>query len=179
MAATVSTRELSGAGPTPTTITTLFFQTIDQVASDSTNILMRPLAGNNYSFWKTMYLNAESTPVTQINNVKVWSDGTIGWTGITYNIANETPVIGSYVQASGTIGLTGDALINANHPAITGVTNIETYATEGSAKTVPGSISNPDVGQISNLIIVQLIIGTSAIPGDLSSEVLTWGYDET
>jgi hypothetical protein len=178
MAATVSTRELNGAGPTPTTVTTIYHQTVDQSAQDNTNILMRPLAGSNYSYWKTIYLNCVTTPVTQINNVKFWSDGAIGWTDITYNIGDETPVIGSYDQATGTAGSTGDEVV-ANHAAITGVTDIETYAAEGSAKTITGSIANPNVGQISSLVILQLTIGTSAVAGTLSSETLTWGYDET
>lgn len=181
MAATVSTRELNGAGPTPTTVTTIYHQTVDQSAQDVTNILMRPLAGNKYSYWKTIYLNCVTTPVTQINNVKIWSDGSVGWADITYNIGDETLILGDYEQATGTAGSTGDYLLDGvdGHGGITGVTNIETYAAEGSGKTITGSISNPNVGQISNLVILQLTIGTSAVAGTLASEPLTWGYDET
>lgn len=178
MAATVNTREFNGSAPgTPTTIGTLYLQTIDQSGESGSALLMKPTAGNYYSYWKTVYLNCETSPVTQINNIKLFSDGTIAWTDIVLYVGDETPVLGSYAQATGTQGLTGVEMV-ANHAAISGRTDMTTYVT-GSPKDISGSISNPDTGQISNLVVLQAELGTSAVAGPLSGEVLTWRYDET
>jgi len=176
MAATVNVRELNGVAPgTPITITMLYFQTSDQSAQDATNILMKPLAGSYYSFWKTIFLNCESSPVTAINNVKFYSPGSISWTDIILYVGNETP--STYEQALGTIGLTGTEMV-AGHSGITAKTAITTY-TSGSPKSVSGSIVNPNTGRISGNVILQATIGTAAVAGALSSVTLTWRYDET
>lgn len=178
MAATINTRELNGVSPgTPTTVTAVYLQTIDKVTSDATNILMRPLAGNYYSFWKTLYLNAETSPVTEINNVRIYGPGSF-WPAddVALYVGDETPVIGNYAQSTGTEGQSGNELV-ANHPAITTKTDFANY-TSVSPKSVSGSISNPDTGQISDLVLFQAILGTSAEPGTLSSKTITWIYDE-
>ncbi len=177
MAAIVNTQELNGApAGTPTTVTTIYLQTVDQAAQDANNPMIRPLSGVNYSFWKTIYLNAATTPTTQINNVKIYSDGAIGWTGVTLYVGNETPVPG-YEQATGTVGTTGTEMV-AGHGGITGRTSMATF-TSPSPKTVTGSITNPSTGRISNLVILQTELATTAAPGVLATETLTWRYDET
>lgn len=176
MAATVNTRQLNGSTPgTPTTVAAIYMQTSEQAAQDATNILMRPLAGNYYSFWMTVYLNAESSPVTTINNIKIYSDGSIPWTGVTLYVGDETT--STYVQATGTVGQTGNEM-TASHAQISGRTNMNTY-TSGSPKSVSGSISNPNTGRISDYVVFQCEISTGATPGALSGETLTWRYDET
>ncbi len=176
MAATVNTRQLNGTTPgSPSTIAAIYMQTSEQAAQDTTNILMRPLAGNYYSFWMTVYLNAESSPVTTINNVKIYSSGASPWTGVTLYVGDETT--STYVQATGTVGQTGSEMV-ANHGQITARTDMNTY-TSGSPKSVSGSISNPNTGRISDYVVLQCEVGTGATPGPLTGQTLTWRYDET
>ncbi len=177
MPATVSIHELNGPAPgTATAITTLYFQTTDSPTQDLTKPLVKPDSGSNYSYWKSIYLNADTSPDNRIDNVKFYSDGSIDWPGCTLWVADETPDLSSYAQATGTEGVTGDEM-TANHPAVTSKTDMATY-TQSSPKSIPGSIDNPNTGPITSLVILQVEVTDAASAGDLPTEVLTFQYDE-
>lgn len=167
MAATVSVKQANSTGPTSTTITNLRFNTDDTVNPGTTNPLVRPAAGTNYSYEKTVYLNADTTPSNTINNVKIYSDGAIGWTGCTLKIGAR----GTYSQATGTPGTTGNVSTLAT-------TDIQRY-TSGAPKALTGSITNPSTGRISDYVVMQVAITNSAVAGTLPAETLTFQYDET
>ena len=84
-----------------------------------------------------------------------------------------------YVAATGTPGTSGDEIV-ANHAGITGVTDAFSY-TSGSTKSVSisesGSIINAS-GESTDYLVFQMAVGTSASPGNLSNETLTFRYDE-
>lgn len=167
MAATVVVKQSVGAGPTNTTITNLRFNTDDTVNPGTTNPLVKPAAGTNRSYWKTVYLNADTSPSGTINNVKIYCDGTIGWTGCTLFLGDTA----TYTEATGTPGTTGtDSSI--------ATADITRY-TSGAPKAVTGTISNPTTGRITDYIVMQVDLTTSAVAGTLSAETLTWQYDET
>lgn len=167
-AATVSVKQANSTGPTATTITNLRFNTDDTVNPGTVNPLVKPSAGTNRSFSKTVYLNADTTPSGTINNVKIYCDGTIGWTGCILYIGASA----SYTQASGTAGTTGD-------DSSVATTNIERYSAAASAKSITGTISNPSTGKITDYVVMQVDVSTSAVAGTLSAETLTFQYDET
>ena len=168
MAATVSIKECNGAGPTATTITAARFCTTDAYNPTTTNPLVKPSAGTNRSYTKTFYLNADSTPAGTINNIKWFTDGSIsGWTGCTLFAGTNA----SYTQATGTPGTTGD-------DSGVATTDATTYTT-GSPLSVTGTLSNPSTGKISDYVMMQLDLSTSAVAGTLASETITWRYDET
>ena len=167
MAATVVVKQAVGSGPTATTITNLRFNTDDTVNPGTTNPLVKPAAGTNRSYAKTVYLNADTSPSGTINNVKIYCDGSIGWTGCTLYIGST----GTYAQAAGTPGTTG----NDNSVATAAITNY----TSGSPKSLTGSISNPSTGRISDYVVMQVDLSTSAVEGTLSAETITFQYDET
>lgn len=166
-AATVSVQQVTGSGPTLTSITNLRFNTDDTPNPGTANPLVKPAAGTNYSYLKTVYLNADTSPSGTINNVKIYSDGAIGWTGCTLYLNSK----GSYTQATGTPGTTG----NQNTLA---TANIQNY-TSGAPKQLTGSISNPSTGRISDYVLMVVGVSTSAVAGTLSAETLTFQYDET
>ena len=116
MAATVVVKQSTGATPTNTTITNCRFNTDDTVNPGTTNPLVKPAAGTNRSFWKTVYLNADTTPSGTINNLKLYCDGAIGWTGCTLFIGTTA----TYTEATGTVGTTGT-------DSAVATTNIERY----------------------------------------------------
>lgn len=172
MAATTSIKELNGASSgTATTVTSIRFSSSDSTSPGTNNPLRKPSSGSNYSYWKTLYLNADTTPSGTINNIKFYTDGTIGWTGCTLKAGTKN----SYTQSTGTSGTTGDDAATAL--SIT-MTDAATY-TSGSPLSVTGTISNPSTGRISDYIILQITLSTSAVAGTLSSETLTISYDET
>jgi len=162
MPATVSIKQCTGTTPDVTTITNLRHNTDDTANPGTTNPLVKPApAGTNYGFWKTVYLNADTSPSGTINNIRFFSDGTIGWTGVIL----KGKTVATYVQATGTEGVTGDEL--------TGATNVESY-TSASPLSVPGSITNPSTGKISDYVELQAVVSDAAVAGALGAETLTF-----
>jgi hypothetical protein len=167
MAATVVVKQVVGSGPTATTITNLRLNTDDTVNPGTTNPLVKPSASVNRSYWKTVYLNADTSPSGTINNVKLYADGAIGWTGCTLYVGST----GTYTEATGTPGTTGtdSAVATADIADFTSV----------APKQLTGSISNPSTGRISDYVVLQVDLTTSAEVGTLAQETLTFQYDET
>jgi hypothetical protein len=162
----MSVQEVNGASAgTPTTATNVRFKTADDCTQDTNNPMVKPAAGSNYSYKKTIYLNADSTPSSIINNIKLFSDGALGWTGVTVGVKAAT----SYAQATGTPGTTGDSLA--------GTSDLFTYTT-GSPLALTGTISNPSTGKVSQYVEMQAVVSTSAVAGALAAETITFRYDE-
>jgi len=168
MAATVSVKQCVGTGPTATTITNLRFNTDDTVNPGTTNPMVKPSAGINRSYWKTVYLNADDSPSGTINNCKVYCDGTISWTGATVYLGST----GTYAQATGTEGTAGD-------DSSVATADITTFSASASAKQLTGSIDNPATGKITDYVVMQVDLSTSAVAGTFAAETLTFQYDET
>ena len=166
MAATVSVKQATGAGPSANTITNLRFSTDDNYDPGVLNPLVRPASGINRSYWKTIYLNADTSPSLIINNVKLYTDGAIGWTGVTVYMGTT----GTYTEATGTEGLTGT-------DSSVATADFSTF-TSGAPKSVTGEINNPDTGKITDYIELQADVAVSATPGVLSTETATFQYDE-
>lgn len=172
MAATTSVKHGTGAasGGLPsvaTTITNARLCTADATNDGSAHPLEVPASGTNYSFEQWTYLNADTSPTGTINNVKWFTDGAIGWTGVTLYVG----AAATYVQATGTPGVTGDLSTYA--------TTLASGFTSAAPLSVAGSISNPSTGKISQFVVLQARISTSAVAGSLSGETITWRYDET
>lgn len=182
MAAVLDTQEINGTAPgaltaLPSPSGRLTFQMIDAAAEDESNLPMRPPSGLYYAYWKSVYLNAISSPPTEINNVKFFSDGIIPWTGVTLYVGNQTPLVANYVQAIGTEGQTGVEMITG-HGGISAKTIMNTYSSSETAKSIDGSISTPNVGAITKLLVLQCNFSINVVPGDTGTTELTWVYDE-
>ena len=166
MAATMSVKEVNGgATPVASTITNVRFCTTDNHNPGTDYPCVKPAAGSNYSFKKTIYLNADTSPSSIINNVKFFCDGTIEWTGVTIEVA----AADSYTEPTGTEGTTGDDASLNN--------DITTY-TSASPLSLTGSISNPDTGKISQYLELQAVISADAVAGALAAETLSFRFDE-
>jgi hypothetical protein len=167
IAATMSVKEVNGgATPVASTITNARFCTDDDYNPGTDNPLVKPdPAGTNYSFKKTLYLNADTSPTGTINNIKFYCDGEIGWTGVDV----EGKAVDAYTEPTGTPGTTGDD--NEG-------TDIETY-TSASPLSLTGSIDNPSTGKVSQYLELQAVVSDSAVAGALAAETCTFRYDET
>ena len=160
------------------------FKTADDGTIDNNDPIPIPTAGTKYSYWKQLYLKCDVAPNTQINNVKVYTDGGGFGTGISIKSGNETPTKTSlsdagYEVATGTPGDTGDEMVAA-HAGLTGSTDFFTY-TVGSPKSISiseaGNIIDA-IGQTTDYLILQMEVITTASPGDLTDEEITYRYDE-
>lgn len=172
MAATISVKQATGSGPSAATITNLRFKTADDSSgTDTTYPLVKPSSGTNYSYVAWIYLNADTSPASTINNLKFYTDGTNSYgTGVTVKgITTAT-----YTQATGTSGTSGDL----SSTVYTSGTDVFSY-TSASPLAVTGSISNPSTGKISNYVAMQMALATTVSAGTLSAETFTWRYDET
>ena len=174
MSATVQTWVFTGPGPSGAQATNVRFKLSDDNTQDANNPCVRPAAGTNYSWWKCIKLYASVAPDTGINNVKIYTDGSLPWTGCTVQVGNNT--VGTYDQATGG-GDSGDEM-GANYtPTLGGTVSLYTYNV-GSVKPVSGSIGAA-TGAISDYVVLQLDITSTATGGAQAAETITWRYDET
>lgn len=179
MAATVTIRRLTGAGPTSTDITGINTRANAEDAhstAGTTNPIQIPAAGTNYSYWVTTQLSVDVTPAGTINNIKWYTDGANGFgTGVTLKVGQAT----SYVQATGTPGTTGTQLTTGNHAGLTGAPVDGFTYTSASPLAVTGTMSNPSTGALGNRVVYQIEVASTAAPGATPAETFTWKYDET
>lgn len=179
MAATVTIRRHTGAGPTKTDITGINTRANAEDAHSTggtTNPIQIPAAGTNYSYWVVTRLSADTTPSGTINNLRWYTDGTnsLG-TGVACVMNTAT----GYTQATGTPGVSGTQLTVGNYPTLAGAPSDAFAFNSGSPKSVAGSISNPNTGDFGDYVVYQIEVGTTAGPGATGSETFTWKYDET
>jgi len=179
MAATVTIRRLTGAGPTSTDITSINTRANAEDAhstAGTTNPIQIPAAGTNYSYWVVTQLSVDVTPAGTINNIKWYTDGANGFgTGVTCKMNTAT----GYVQASGTPGTTGLQLTTGNYATLAGAPTDAFAFTSGSPKSVTGTMSNPSTGALGDRAVYQIEVDSTAGPGATPQETFTWKYDET
>lgn len=179
MAATVTIRRWTGAsgGPTKTDITSINTRANAEDAhstAGTTNSILVPAAGTNYSYWVSTRLSIDAITGGTVDNIKWYSDGANNFgTGVTCkgNTAS------GYVQASGTAGTTGIQLTTGNHADLAGAPVDVFGHTSGSPKSVTGSASS--TGDLGHFFVYQIEIGTSAASGATAQETFTWRYDDT
>ena len=117
MSATVNIQELNGSGPTYTNVTSIRFCNADNYNPGLDYPCVVPEAGFSYSYWKSLVLDLAGT-FTRINNVRLYSDGAIGWTlgtGGLLRLAvhpNGDMGVSTYQQSTGTLD-SGDAIEDA------------------------------------------------------------------
>lgn len=174
MAATISIKECNGAGPTATTITTSRLCTTDAYNPVLTYPLVVPSAGSNYSYVKSYYLNADTAPANGINNVKWYTAGSLGWTGVTVQVGTSA----SYTQATGTQGTTAAQMTGKTAQADSATFLVGApLSVAGSIAAATGAITGSGTGGV--FVVLQAVVGTTAVAGNLSAATLTWMYDET
>lgn len=169
MSATVVLQQLTGAGPTATTVSAspLLFGTDDSYNAGSSYPVLRPASGTNYSYETTLRASASGT-FTSLSNWKVYTDGANGL-GTGLGISAKAIAQGSYTQASGTQGQTATAM--------TGGSDLFGY-TSGSPLSLTGSISSAGVGSVQ-YVRLQASVASTASVGTSSSETATVQWDES
>ncbi len=189
MAATVAVEYWNGGSagsPTKTSASTFRFRSDDSPATiDNTNPLVIPSSGQNYSYWAHIALAISGT-FTQVDNIRAYSDGTIGWTlGTTGQVRrgnrdsgdNGTPEA-SYDVASGTSGTTGDDLETAHSYYSAQTTKSSNFASDTSASPVTVDTTAHTSAASSKALVLQVKVDNDATLGSQASETFTFLYDE-
>jgi hypothetical protein len=162
MAATVQILEKNGAGGTGTDKTSgnIRFKNADNATVDTSNPMVKPGAGVDYSFEKWIRFNVSGGTYTEITNVKAYMDGGNGLgTGVTL-----------YAKAVASYATPAEA------SSVSGYTDAFTY-TSGSPLTL-GAGPFTSTGEKADHLVMMLTVGTTASGGITPSETLTLAWDE-
>ncbi len=167
----------NGASPTKTNITGINTRANAEDVhslSGTTNSILVPAVGFNYSYWVSTRLGITAINQGTVDNLRWYTDGTNNFgTGVTC-IGNTAS---AYVQATGTPGQTGTQLTQGTYPSLSG-TPVDVFSfTSSSPKSIPGSAST--TGDIGNFMVYQIEVGSSAQSGATAQETFTWKYDDT
>ncbi len=177
MAATVLIRRLTGAGPTATDITSINTRANAEdthTTAGTSNSILVPAAGTNYSYWVVTRLDVTAITSGTVDNVKWYTDGSNNFgTGVT---AKGNTASG-YVQATGTAGTTGLQLTTGNYATLAGSPSDIFGYTSGSPLAVTATTTG--AGQFGDRVVYQIEVGTTAASGATAQETITWKYDDT
>lgn len=184
MVATYAVQRGIGVGPTWSTVTSVRLRTDDTNTADLTNPCLIDSVLRR-SYWASICLLLGGT-FSQVSNIRHYCDGTIGWTlGTSGKLkrgnrdsGDHGVPDGSYVQATGTPGVTGNDL-ESSHIYYSGQTtksvNITTD-TSGSPATIDSTAYV--AGGRTKHIVLQAEIDTNATQGVQTAETMTFIVDE-
>lgn len=161
MPATVQLIEKNGAGGTPTDKTsgTVRHKNADNSTVDLNNPMVKPPSGSDWSFEKWLRLNVTGGTYTQITNVRAYTDGSAGWSGVNLwwkaAASYATPAEGS---------------------SSSGYANAFTYTS--AAPLVLGAGPFTSTGEKGDHLVSLMEVQSSAVGGVLASETITFAWDE-
>lgn len=164
MAATVQIHEMTALGTgVDKTSGTVRFKTADETSVDTNNRLQVPAAGTNYSYTKQLRFYFSTGPSVDIQNLRAYTDGsnTFG-TGVGVQYDNQGNTFGANVATN----ISGTDLFTK---------------TSGSPIDLDVTNTGPHTGTgyKGDLLRMQMTVASTASPGTLSAETLTFAYDET
>jgi hypothetical protein len=164
MAATVQIHEMTAlAAGEDKTSGTVRFKSADETTVDASNRLQIPGAGTDYSYTKQLRAYISVAPDTDLTNLQAYSDGANNFgagVGVNYDTSNTFQT-----QTDGDISGT-DLFTKTSEGAI----NMD-QTNDSSGKT--------DTGYYGDFLRLQMTVASTASPGTLSAETLTFSYDET
>jgi hypothetical protein len=178
----VQIHRLTGAGPSGANITSNTRLNAEDAhsVSGTTNPIVVPVAGTNYSYWASTRLYFDGSGTGTINNIKWYTDGSNGL-GTGVGLVAATAAV--YAQATGTPGTTGTQLTVANYG--NGTTDLDAEPVDafslnsGAPLSVAGTVTNPLDEYFGSRVVLQVTVGTTAGPGATAQETMTWRYDST
>lgn len=159
-------------------ITNLRFNNEDTNDQDFASPITIPAGADVFSFWKHIFLHCTVAPSVLINNMKIYTDGTLGFTAVTINVGDGTQTKNSGSSAGYD---PGQALTLTIHDTIAAFTDFFTF-TSGAPRTVSISEASNQIdaiGELTDYIILSMTVPNIAIQGIQSpAETSTWEWDE-
>jgi hypothetical protein len=163
MAAVVKIVEKNGAGGTQTDKTsgTIRFKNADNATVDTADRMIVPTSGYDYSYEKWLRLQVDTAASVDLANLKFYTDGTNGFgTGVDL-----------YAKAVTSYSTPAEAT------ATTGYASAFTYTSAAPLSLGAGPYTG--TGEKGDHAVLMLRVADTASPGTLSSETLTFAFDET
>ena len=162
MAATVQIIEKNGAGGTPTDKTsgTIRFKNADDATVNTSNPMVKPPSGTDYSYEKWLRFNVSGGTYTEITNVEAYSDGA---NGLGTGIDMYAKAVTSYATP-------------AEASSTSGYTSIFSY-TSGSPLTL-GAGPFTSTGEKGDHLVMMATVADTASQGVKGPETLTIAWDE-
>lgn len=170
MAATIQIHELTtnadtGVDKTAGIVRFKSVASTTSTAVDANDPLVIPAAGTNYSYVKKLRAYMEAPPSVNVGNLRWYTDGSNGWTGVGVTAKNIGTTFGTHYTT-----------------AMSGGIDLFGY-TSGSPLDGDGTDAGPfvpadDNTYIGDIIELQMTVGSTATSGDLSNETLTLAWDE-
>lgn len=162
MPATVQIQENNGAGPTSTdkTTSTIRFKNAANATIDTVNPMVKPTSGTDWSFKKWIGFNVTAGTYTDISNIKAYSDGANGWTGVKMWAKAATSTYSTAAEETATAGYADFFGYTAN-----------------GALTVGGT-GYTGTGVKGNYLEMAMEVYSTAGAGTLAGETLTISWDE-
>ena len=163
MAATVEIHEmLSDSSGADKTSDTVRFKSADETAVGTTNRITIPAADTAYSYTKQLRFYFSTGPSVDITNLRAYTDGTNSFgtgVGVQYDLAG-TWGANIYTNIAGT------NIFTKTSGSVIDLDSINVGAHTGT-------------GYKGDFLRVQMTVASTANPGTLSAETLTFAYDET
>ncbi len=161
MAASLSLRVYTGAGPTESgAVTGIDLISADNATNSLANRQANPISVGTSSYEKWLKLKIDTAPANGVTNFKIWGDGAV-MTSTTLKFTS------SYVTYQ--VGTTTATTI--------GNANFASY-TSGN-KATWDTVSYSATNATTKFVLFQLEVGATAGPGNWTQETISYSYDET
>jgi len=165
MAATVEIHEMSALSTgVDKTGDTIRMKSADENTVDNNNRLQIPGSGSNYSYTKQLRAYVAVDPTTDLTNLEAYSDGNNGYgtgIGLQYDVQ-------SSFQTQQNTDIAGTDIFTKTSGSPIDMDSGDTQFLNGEAPAYWGS-----------LLRIQMSIASTASPGSLGEENITFSYDET
>lgn len=193
MVASTGIYEITGTAAAPSygQLLSSRYSLSDSRTPGTNNPVPIPTTGFNRSFWKHNVLNITGT-FTQVDNIRWYTDGTIGW-----NLGT-SGMLGVLCMSGGDAGVgTSNNYVNASGSTTTGVWALSghTYFAGTNAANRSGTIitagyftaaapltvdSQAYLGSCySKALVTQVAVDTDATQGTQTAEIISFRYDES
>ena len=162
MVATVQIHEKNGAGGTGTDKTsgTVRFCNADNATPGTSNPMVIPATGSDYSYEKWLRLNVTVAPDTNLSALKFYTDGASGF-GVGVSM---------YAKAVTTYATPAEATATA------GYTDAFSYTASAALDLETGTVTG--TGEKGDHAVLMLKVDSTASQGSLTPETITFAYDE-
>ena len=163
MAASVKIVEKNGALGTQTDKTSgsIRFKNADDSTVDSNNRMIVPPSGYDYSYEKWLRLQVDVAASVDITNVRFYSDGGNGFgTGVTL-----------WAKAVSSYSTPAEATATTNYA--------DAFTYTSAAPLSLGAGPYTGTGEKGDHCVLMMRVADTASPGTLSTETLTFAFDET
>lgn len=163
MAADVQIHEMTGATTgVDKTSSTVRFKSADETSVDTNNRLQIPSSGTNYSYTKQLRFYFNTAPDVDIQDLEAYTDGSNDFgTGV-----------GVQYDTSGSFS----SNVNTN---ISGTDLFTATSSSPIDMDVTNTGPHTGTGYKGDFLRLQMTVASTASPGSLPSETLTFSYTET